>query len=95
MSTFEVVNSIDLTIGSSLLPLSDIPELIPAIMRASNPIRSEVIVGRAITVEFLIVLGNRLDKNGFIKVLLPVGEIVTNEQIPQFRLFQNGAYGSP
>ena len=62
---FEVINSGEIT---------TIPNLLPAIMAATRPVRGQVIVDRETTIDMGITLTTRLEKGGFIKVIVPKSE---------------------
>lgn len=62
---FEVINCAEVT---------TFPNLFPGIMAATRPVRSQVIVDRETTIDLGITLTTRLEKGGFIKVLVPKSE---------------------
>lgn len=72
-TNFEVVNCVDLT---------TFPDFQPAIMASVKPVRGQVIVDQQTTIDLSITTTSRLDKGGYIKILVPKGEFQLNDNIP-------------
>lgn len=84
-TTFEVINCADIT---------TFPDFQPAIMASTRPVRGQVIVDRETSIDLSISLTTRLDKGGYIKVLVPKGEFLLNDNIPQFKYLTGSNAGT-